>query len=73
MTYCDYIQDKDILYVHTQKIRTSQPTSIEVKVPKDCVGAIIGRGGSSIKDIQGKSSTKIIFKRGCKYFCGHIW
>lgn len=56
-----------------QRIITSRPTYIEVKVPRDCVGAVIGRGGSIIKDIQEQSNTRIIFKRECKYFCGHIW
>jgi polyribonucleotide nucleotidyltransferase len=73
VTYCDYIQDEDGLDFHVQRIRTSRPTFIEVKVPHDYVGAIIGRGGSTIKDIQEKSNTRIIFKRKRKYFCGHIW
>ena len=73
MTYCDCIQDEDDLDIHMQRIRTSRPTFIEVKVPQDYVGAVIGRGGSTIKDIQEKSNTRTIFKRQCKYFCGHIW
>lgn len=73
MTYCDYIQDEDDLDIHMQRIRTSRSTCIEVKVPKACVGVVIGRGGSTIKEIQEKSKTRIIFQRECKYFCGHIW
>ena len=70
MTYCDYIQDEDI---RMQRIETSRPTYAEVRVPKDYVGALIGRGGVTIKDIQEKSNTRITVKRECTYFCGHIW
>jgi polyribonucleotide nucleotidyltransferase len=65
MTYCDYMQDEDDL----PRIVTSRPTFIEVKIPQECVGAVIGRGGSILKDIQEKSNTKIIIKGECKYFC----
>jgi polyribonucleotide nucleotidyltransferase len=73
VTYCDCIQDDDDLDVHMQRIRTSRPTFIEVKIPKECVGVVIGRGGSSIRDIEEKTNTRIIFKDECKYFCGHKW
>jgi len=73
MTYCDYMQDEDDLDIHVQSMKTSRPTFIEVKIPQNCVGAVIGRGGSNIKDIQERSSTRITIKRECKYFCGHIW
>nr|CAD7573612.1 unnamed protein product [Timema californicum] len=43
-------------------IKTSRPALIEVHIPKDCVGVIIGRGGSNIKSIQDQTNTKIYFK-----------
>lgn len=55
-------KDDDDLDVHMQRIRTSRPTFIEVKIPKECVGVVIGRGGSSIRDIEEKTNTRIIFK-----------
>ncbi|XP_015126881.1 tudor and KH domain-containing protein homolog [Diachasma alloeum] len=35
--------------------------TVEMKVPKASVPVIIGRGGSTVKDIEGKTSTKIHF------------
>ncbi|XP_063972857.1 tudor and KH domain-containing protein homolog isoform X2 [Diachasmimorpha longicaudata] len=35
--------------------------TVELKVPKSSVPVIIGRGGSTVKDIQSKTSTKIHF------------
>jgi len=35
------------------------PGTIIVKVPSDCVGKIIGRGGSKIQDLQEKSGARI--------------
>jgi polyribonucleotide nucleotidyltransferase len=69
----DYIQDEDDMDMHVQRISTSRPTIIEVKVPRDSVGAVIGRGGSTVKGIQEESNTRITFKDGCEYFCRHIW
>nr|CAD7405432.1 unnamed protein product [Timema cristinae] len=43
-------------------IKTSRPALIEVQIPRDCVGVIIGRGGSNIKSIQEQTNTKIYFK-----------
>jgi len=63
LLYLLFRKDEDGLDFHVQRIRTSRPSFIEVKVPHDYVGAIIGRGGSTIKDIQEKSNTRIIFKR----------
>lgn len=44
------------------KLKTSRCTVIEVKIPKESIGIVIGRQGSSIKEIQAKSDTKINFK-----------
>jgi tudor domain-containing protein 2 len=60
------MQDEDDLDNCRQRIVTARPTFIEVRVPQNCVGAIIGRGGSNIKDIQERTGTRIIFKRKCK-------
>jgi polyribonucleotide nucleotidyltransferase len=62
-------QDEDDFSAHMQRVRTSRPTVIEVKIPKGCVGVIIGRGGSCVKDIQEKTDTRIMFKDECTYCC----
>jgi transcription antitermination factor NusA-like protein len=67
------MQDEDDLNIRMQRIITSRPTFIEVKVSQKFVGAIIGHGGSNIKDLQEITNTTITFKRECKYFCEHIW
>jgi polyribonucleotide nucleotidyltransferase len=54
-----------------QRVRTSRPAIIEVKISKECVGIVIGRGGSTIKDIQEKTDTRISFKDECKHFYEH--
>jgi transcription antitermination factor NusA-like protein len=41
---------------------SSRPVAIEVRIPADQVGAIIGRGGENIKEIQRKTKTRIDFK-----------
>jgi predicted PilT family ATPase len=56
-----------------ERVKTSRPAFIEVKIPKECVGIVIGRGGSSIKDIQEKTDTKIHFKDECKYLHRPVW
>ncbi|XP_069692009.1 tudor and KH domain-containing protein homolog [Periplaneta americana] len=55
-------KDEDDYDTHVQRIKTSRPTAIEVKIPKECVGIVIGRGGITIKDIQEKTDTRIHFK-----------
>ncbi|KAI4581698.1 hypothetical protein MJG53_009223 [Ovis ammon polii x Ovis aries] len=49
-----------------------QPEGAGIRVPplsfklkNDCVGAVIGRGGSNIKEIQSSTYTKIQIRRGC--------
>jgi predicted PilT family ATPase len=73
MTYCDHIQVGNDSDIHTQRIVTPRPTFIKVKVPHHYVGAVIGRGGKTIHDIEDISNTKILFRGECKYFFGHIW
>lgn len=43
----------------SHQIVTSRPTTVQYKVPKQYVSAVIGRGGSVIKSIQEKTSTHI--------------
>ncbi|XP_031841503.2 tudor and KH domain containing protein papi isoform X1 [Nomia melanderi] len=43
-------------------IEIAKRISIECKVPRQFVPAVIGRGGSVIKDVQNKSGTQIFFK-----------
>jgi polyribonucleotide nucleotidyltransferase len=71
--YCGCFQDEDDFGAPMQRVRTSRPAVIEVKIPKDCVGVVIGRSGSSVKDIQEKTDTRIIFKDECKYFRRYRW
>ena len=35
---------------------------IDVKIPKESVGVVIGREGSNIKEIQARTDTRINFK-----------
>ncbi|XP_073962180.1 tudor and KH domain containing protein papi isoform X2 [Choristoneura fumiferana] len=44
-------------------IATSRFNTIEVKVPKSLVPALIGRSGCNIKEIEAKSGAKINFKK----------
>jgi len=41
---------------------TSRQVAIDVKIPKDSVGIVIGRQGSNIREIQGKTDTRINFR-----------
>ena len=41
---------------------SSRPIQIHVQVPVDHVGGVIGRGGRNLKEIEGKTSTRIHFK-----------
>lgn len=43
-------------------VKTSRATVLEMKIPKNNVGVVIGRAGSNIKEIEQKSDTKINFK-----------
>ena len=54
--------DLSALDSNLPRIKTSRQTQIEVKIPKECVGVVIGRGGITIKGIQEKTDTKIHFK-----------
>merc|ERR1719391_502870 len=43
-------------------ISSSKQVVIDVKIPKESVGVVIGREGSNIKEIQAKTDTRINFK-----------
>ncbi|CAC5358109.1 TDRKH [Mytilus coruscus] len=45
----------------SQKMATSRQTVIDVKVPPKAVGAVIGRQGAMIKEIQQKSGARVNF------------
>ena len=41
---------------------SSRPITLEVRIPQDQAGIVIGRGGQTIKEIQSRSNTRIHFK-----------
>jgi len=44
------------------RIKTSKQINIDVKIPKEFVGVVIGRQGSNIREIQTRTETKIHFR-----------
>lgn len=45
----------------TYTVKTGKYIEVEVKVPKDCVGMVIGRQGCNLKEIEGALEVKINF------------
>ena len=43
-------------------VSSSKQVVIDVKIPKESVGVVIGREGSNIREIQAKTDTRINFK-----------
>ena len=43
-------------------LSSSKQVVIDVKIPKESVGVVIGREGSNIREIQAKTDTRINFK-----------
>ena len=41
---------------------TSQQTAIEMSIPSESAGLVIGRGGENVKNIQRRTNTRIHFK-----------
>ena len=41
---------------------SSRPITLEVRIPQNHAGLVIGRGGQNIKEIQTRSNTRIHFK-----------
>ncbi|XP_053971961.1 tudor and KH domain-containing protein homolog isoform X1 [Hylaeus volcanicus] len=60
--YLLYKQDEDDANSRRKKIQIVHRISIEYKVPRQFVPAVIGRGGSVVKDVQNKTGTQIYFK-----------
>jgi len=60
---CLYLLLKeDEEFSHDGRKISSRQVAIEVKIPKDMAGVVIGRQGSNIKEIQAKTETRINFK-----------
>jgi len=56
--YYLHLKDKD----WEGYMRSLRLTELEVKVPEDCVGTLIGRGGVTIRELQDQSNARINFK-----------
>ncbi|XP_045179125.2 tudor and KH domain-containing protein-like [Mercenaria mercenaria] len=54
--------EEDIAGRKSSSSATSRQTVIEVQVPRKAVGAVIGRQGATIKEIQEQSGAKVNFK-----------
>lgn len=68
--YYYHLKDKEF----KKYLQNFQKHEVEIKVPLECVGTLIGRGGTNIKELQEKTNTKIKFQdfddkyRICKIF-----
>ncbi|XP_037293195.1 tudor and KH domain-containing protein homolog isoform X2 [Manduca sexta] len=58
-----YVFKKDEEKTSDKVVKSARVNVIEVKVPKSIMPALIGRGGSNIKDIENKSGALIHFKK----------
>ncbi|XP_029049478.2 tudor and KH domain-containing protein homolog [Osmia bicornis bicornis] len=61
--YVLYKKDEDDAQSRRNNVEVSRRVTIECKVPKQHVPAVIGRGGSMIQDVQNKTGTQIHFKK----------
>ncbi len=64
---CAYIllKDDDFLKSRSKPShnhKSSRPLTIDVRIPQDQAGVIIGKGGSNVREIEEKTDTKINFK-----------
>ncbi|XP_076663373.1 tudor and KH domain containing protein papi isoform X2 [Andrena cerasifolii] len=62
LIYLLYKKDEEDINTQRNHIEVAKRISIECKVPRQFVPAVIGRGGSVIKDVQSKTGTQIFFK-----------
>ena len=46
---------------------SSAPVAIERRIANEHAGIVIGRGGESVREIERKTETRIVFKAECKY------
>lgn len=60
--YVLYKKDEEDIKSRKSQVEISKRYTIECKVPRQFVPAVIGRGGSMIKDIQNKTGTQLYFK-----------
>ncbi|XP_068980197.1 tudor and KH domain-containing protein homolog [Bombus flavifrons] len=60
--YVLYRKDEEDTKSRKSQVEISKRYTIECKVPRQFVPAVIGRGGSMIKDIQNKTGTVVHFK-----------
>ncbi|XP_031366312.1 tudor and KH domain-containing protein homolog [Apis dorsata] len=60
--YVLYKKDEEDIKSRKNHVEISKRFTAECKVPRQFVPAVIGRGGSMIKDIQNKTGTQIHFK-----------
>lgn len=61
-TSSDDDDDDDLDSKRKSSAVTSRQTVIEVQIPRKAVGAVIGRQGTTIKEIQEKTGAKVNFK-----------
>lgn len=55
-------KDDEEDYTQVSKGKTSRQVALDVRIPKESVGIVIGLGGSNIREIQAKTDTRINFK-----------
>ncbi|XP_071875523.1 tudor and KH domain containing protein papi [Bombus fervidus] len=60
--YVLYRKDEEDIKSRKSQVEISKRYTIECRVPRLVVPAVIGRGGSMIKDIQNKTGTQVHFK-----------
>jgi len=59
--YLLHKKEEEDLQDTLQDVKTSRIKTIEMKIPINSVGLLIGRGGSNIKELQQKTDTRICF------------
>ncbi|KZC10383.1 Tudor and KH domain-containing protein [Dufourea novaeangliae] len=62
LIYLLYKKDEEDTSSRRRHVEAAKRISVEYKVPRKFVPAVIGRGGSVIKDVQSKTGTQIHFK-----------
>ncbi|OAD53586.1 Tudor and KH domain-containing protein [Eufriesea mexicana] len=60
--YVLYKKDEEDIKSRKNKVEVSKQFTVECKIPRQFVPAVIGRSGSVVKDIQNKTGTQIHFK-----------
>lgn len=65
MAYFMMKEEEDYRVRTMGKHVSSRPVTITVQIPEDQAGVVIGRNGSTIKEVQSRSNTRIHFKDEC--------